>query len=416
MGLALALSVVPASLLADSPVVSIAPAQSDVRFNPLGEGIGFEFDLVKPPAFSIETMGDPGDVQLDHVLLGARTVFSGVWAVAGFGDDPIFLEWNTGFGVAQNSSSTSTELSALSSSTLTMGTAPTGTINITSSTAGGTSTATVDATVTDGTGDSATINSTASSTTGQVSQNAISATAEGGVFVAITTDGAASEAAGYGAIYDADGFRFVSSGDTAGSVLETTIADQSFRLDQEFLLSTQVSSGSDFRISLKAGPTFSFTNRSVTRSEVVNIAETVDTALPTIGLTTSDSVSTLSLGVMAGGGISTELSPDWLIGLDAALGISAYRASYSYSSQVTGLNVGHVPATTASQSMTGVSALGRLQLSVTHYLNDASALSFSLFGEERLGVPTISRTGGVAQLTTGNSWTAGVGVSYSMRF
>lgn len=383
----------------------------------LGEGLEAGALLVNPPTISVESLfGDGDPLQLDHRLIGGRIGWSAAWAVLGITDTPFLLEWNTGVGFAQAMSSSATALSSLGSSFST-GTAPTGSITIDTSTVGGVASASVVLSVTDGTGDSANITSSAVSPSGQVSQSAVSTTAEGGGFVAVTTDSSVPSAAGYGAIYDGDGFRFDWSGDAGASQLETRITDQMFSLDQEFLFTAPLSQTEDWSFSLKAGPSYRFATRSITQRQVFNLDETVsNSVLPAIGVSNRDRIQTHYFGVVAGLGATHRFAEDWQIGFGGNFGVSAYHAQHDFRSTVVGVNVAHVPAQTASQSMTGIMARVAGRIDLTHFMEQGHALTFSLFGEERFGVPTLEHSGGSTRLTTGNAWEAGVGIAYSIRF
>ncbi len=429
----LALTALPAfagSLAA--PIADAAPASSTSvatasdaphwpMLSALGRSVEGGFVITRPPAFSVaaETLSGASFTEVDHALYGAALGLSMAWAIGEAGDAPLFLESNSSFSLTMNGTSSATRLSALGAPTLSVGTAPSGSFSITTSTAGGNATANVSATVTDLTGDSATASLSASSVAGggQISNVATSSTTAGGVFVAATTDGSGPTAAGYAAIYDGGGFTFTSSGNIGASQLETTITDQQIRFGQEFLVSAPIARGQDWSVSLRAGPRYEFGQRAITRREGINIEETISSvALPQIGIRTSDTLSTNSLGLMAGISGSTALSDQWQIGFGVNLGVSAYRAQYDFASHVVGLNTGQVPARTASQTMSGYTTLVRASVDFGYRVSPAGTLSLSLFGEERFGVPTLTRSGGTTTITTGNEWSAGIGLSYTLRF
>jgi hypothetical protein len=424
----LALTSLPAfadPLTSQNAAVAPAATASDAPFWPaltaLGRSVEGGFVIARPPAFSVaaETLSGATFTQVDHALYGAYLGLSMAWLIGEAGDTPLFLESNSSFSLSLNSTNSATLLSAMSSPTLSVGTAPSGALSVTTSTAGGNASSNVSASVTDPTGDTATASLSISSVAGggQISNVATSSTTAGGVFVAATTNGSAPTAAGYAANYDGNGFTFTSSGDVGASQLETTITDQQLRLGQEFLFSMPVTSTQDWTFSLKAGPRYEFTQRALTRREVINIEETISSvSLPLIGISTSDTLSTNSLGLMAGIGGSTTLSDQLQIGFGVNLGVSAYRAQHDFTSRVEGLNTGQVPARTTSQAMTGVTTTARASIDFGYRVSPAGTLSLSVFGEERFGVPTLTRTGSTTTITTGNEWGAGIGLAYSLRF
>lgn len=424
-----------------TPPDAIEPEKRPLSISRIGQNAQANLWFVLPPAMSVEGLTPAGTITADGPLIGAKLGASFAWNIEGITTDPFFFEWNSALGFALGNQSYSTALDG-SGSFFAVGAPPVGSIVINTSADAVSADSNVTATVTDSTGDVGNIVSVASSPPGaMVTSASVTPTNTGGVYVGLATDGTGMTAAGYGAIYDGGGFAFVAAGDIGNSRLETTLSESYLSIEQEFLFGRQIDLDSDWIVSVKAGPTYRFTDRSLSRTEVFDLDETVFGAtLPEIGLNSADAIRTHAAGLLGGINLSHKITDDWTAIFGFGAGVNVYNAVHSYRSNVLGLSTAHVPTRTGSQSMWGLGTQLRGSVGLSRQVASGGILSFSLFGERRSGVPTLKVTGVAApavtfggggdnanyngtdsgyrdvDLTTGVEWSGGIGISYTIRF
>jgi hypothetical protein len=434
----------PSPALGD-PLVSAPQAGNTFTLRPAGHAFGMGFTVTGSTPWTTQSLAPSGTFTGPGLRTGFEVSMSNAWALGGLGDEPLYFEWNTSVGLTSASGSTSTALSG--PVFLSFGSPPEGSIDATTDTSGGTADASTNASVLDGSGDSATINSSASSGPGgSVSQVALSTTNEGGVFTAETTDGSAPTAAAYGAIFDKDGFAFAAAGDLGDTSLVTDWSDSQFSLETEVLIGRAITSGTDWSIFASAGPSFTFTDRTLRRTERFVIDPVIAGVDPIeLSLSTEDRLTTRSYGGTAGVTFTRLLSPDWGITLGMSGGLDYFDSDYVGTSAVsvparpTGIPTAfNLQGNSTSMSLQGVSGRVAASVKLSHYLESGGVLGLSLFGDYAWNVPTIAtRTTGSTPgsfgagsasysgtgapfretyVTTGTSWSVGVGVSYGITF
>ena len=191
-------------------------------FAPVGRGAGLSFGTFSVPGVTIDSAvsGTPSSISSGR-LFGATQSFGYAARTGSIGKYPVFIEWTGTLTIADGDQTIIESAAPSGSLFLTGESAANGTIDLTTS--GGPSGAQASGTVS-GTGGS--IFSSASSPSGtgaSISQFAFTPTNDGGVYIALTTDGDAGEAAAFGAVIDQNGFSFLGVGDLSDTRAISTV-------------------------------------------------------------------------------------------------------------------------------------------------------------------------------------------------
>jgi hypothetical protein len=424
----------------DDPEVTAPPTATSFPPRLLAQNTSVFALLVSPPAASLASLDPSGAFSLDGYRAAAQVSFNDLWYLGTVNGRAMLLEWNKMLGVSTRSGSKSISLAGSGPVFLSLGAPPTGTMSVATNTAASPVTTNASVNVTDRTGDSATITSSASSPPGgSVTQYAISKTNKGGAFTALTTDGSSATAASYGAIFDAGGFAFIGTGDLGDTHLDRTWTDATLTLRQEFLFDFPLAVEGSWDVTLRAGPSYEFTQRSITRTETIVLDPTVaGVTLPEFGIDSRDNLSTHSLGITGGLALSQDINEEWSLTLGATGTLDMYRSEYVGEIDLFGPSTEHVPKSRGTRDiMWGAKGRAGAQLDLWRPLG-AGVVAVSFLGEYQWGQPTLAaRTvsapaivsgGGTHTFTgsgtslidtvlgTASAWNAGIGLSYSVRF
>jgi hypothetical protein len=307
---------------------------------------------------------------------------------------PLYLEWESNNSWAAGTSRSSQSASDDSGVFFAGGSTENMTVNLTTTADSTGAQAVADVTLTDSAGGTTSIYSSASSPSGSgaaISQWAFSPSADGGVYVALTTDGDAPQAAAYGLLYDDLGFGFFGVGDVGETTVNSTYGESLFLTRQRLSLSTVYELENDWTFTPRAGPTVMFLDRRSKRSTILDIDKGNPAVgeLPDIGIFEAIKVQSGYLGASVGASFSRRLNDTWVLDLGADIGVTRYRAWYNGRRSVLIDGVSSSGELFARDSRSGTAYVGQVKISLARQFNGNALLRLSLAADYISKVPYV---------------------------
>lgn len=352
-------------VLAMSPSAALAQATSSAKpgFDILGSGHFAGYEELHFPGWTGDAVAPGGarGTRREDVVYGGAFGVGVVARVGRVKNAPVLLEWNGAVITGSGAVSSTQTYNGKDALLLTGGSAPTsGTISLT--TGSGTASGTVS--ITDSAGDSATIVSSASSPPGpnSIAQYAVSTTAKGAAFLALTTDGTGPAGSGYAFVADNNGYALIGVGDLNGSRVTLSTDQVVLMTTQRLMFSMPIQVGKGWSITPKIGPNYDLILRSVRHQTRVDIDEGPGTnhTIPDIGITHRDNLSGHYFGGLAGASISGPLGERFRFSLGLEAGLAAYWMNYAGSSSAVLPGLGSVELPGDNQSASGLTFSSRL--------------------------------------------------------
>lgn len=316
-------------------------------------------------------------------------------------NSPLYLEWNSTL-LRGTDRSANTANQGSDPFAITAGSGPVGAIDLTTTV--DTTGASADAAtqITDSTGGTATIATSAFSPAvpdTAVSQFALSQTASGGTFAALSTNGETGLAAAYGTIFDDTGFLFIGTGGESGTTIRSSVTESVLYTSHSLVLSAGYPISDQWTFTPKIGPMYRSFDRTSKSTTIIDIDEGFDMApdIPDITLAETISLDSTYLGATLGATLSGKIQDDWLVSVSAEAGLAHFDAEVDSFENVT-IATANTRIPRRRLTSYGTSGTGRVSAALTHISPGGAIVSFGAFVDFMSDVPYV-RTQTVTEQT-----------------
>lgn len=277
--------------------------------------------------------------------------------------------------------------------------APTATINLTTSSNGAASTSTVNVSGTDAGGTAnINLNQTSATASSNISSQDFSPTGSGSgaAFTAMVTQGLNSAAA-YGGVATSTGATFIGVGDLNGLTVTTGVSESIFQTGADITFGLGGGENGTY-LQGYVGPSIRYMGRNLDNSVTVDIPEPAGHAtIPNFSVNRYEDLNTTYYGGLVGLSMTQVVDPSLSFTLSAEGGVYGYAATYTGSEKFNIPNgaggLFSIDATTKqNEQANGIAWFARAQAATTLTVSQNTALTFAGSLGYLSRVPTITRS------------------------